>query len=289
MKVFIQHWDAVELFCLVVSKFKGQSIKLYYDNKTLDSALSYYSVIENGQRLSQDTIGTVNTISNVVRMIRMREPIVITKNEYDRFIEYLSPLEGVPIQKLETVWEPKYKTTLLRGRWWFYCYDNIDQSPGITRSVLYLNAFSKAALDSLKTITGAKQRYTGSYHMYGDQATYMMLMMRIDELKANDLHALFYMGSERPELALGQYHNVEISIYSGTAIIEPALKRGPLVAKFFPFREKNNHSNEINDHIWAYFEKKRLNTLRVPAGIVNEKKLEIWLDNKKANRDKLDD
>lgn len=191
----------------------------------------------------------------------------------------------VPGQVLKDIWVPQPKAGRFVGRWWLYFYEEINHSPGIVRAVMTLKPFSKAIIDSLKGDSGDKEFYTGKYHMSGTDAKYMRMFLTLDT-KEKDLHMLFYIGSDVPQLALGQYNDMDGAIYSGTAIIQKTEGAGYRSAAFFPFQER---SSKIPDYIWQYFEDKRLNRLRVPSEITDVKKLKSWLDLQQKKRTKAQD
>jgi hypothetical protein len=283
MKVLIQHWDAVELVAHIICKLEQKNIKEFHDYDVLQKYLEFYSNIEQAKAASISSLDTTNTLSNLIRMIRTKEPVTITKKELTAIEKYIGEENKVPVQLLDVIWRPKSKATLFIGRWWLYSYDEIDSEPCIVRSVMTLRPFNKAIIDSLQNDTGNKQRYVGKYHIYGINANYMNIILHTEETEEKDLQMLFYVGSEIPEIALGQYHNVEGTIYSGTAVIERALTRGSTTAKYFKFKD-NTEQSEIPTYIWDYFKDKHLNSLRVPAFITSEEKFVKWLEFHKAKR-----
>lgn len=285
MKVLIQHWDAVELFCLIISKIEGKRIEHYHNYEILQKALDYYSNTEIAQKASISSLKTTNTLSGLVRRIRTKEPVVLTKSEYNTISNYIGQENPVALQELNITWTPKNKASLFLGRWWLYSYDELNGEAGIVRSVIYFKPFNKAVVDSLRNNIGSKQRYVGKYHMYGSDATYMIIAMRTEETIEKDLHMLFYIGAEVPTLSIGQYHNVDGTIFSGTAVIQRSTGRGHTIPKFFPFKDKSADQDTIPSYIWEYFKEKCLNILRVPASITNEEKFIKWLKMKRNNDD----
>ncbi len=80
------------------------------------------------------------------------------------------------------------------------------------------------------------------------------------------------------EIALGQYHNVDDTIYSGTVILEKSKQRGFMKPRFF-----QKGDPQINESLWEYFEDKHKNRIRVKKGIKSIKELQSWMNAKRKH------
>lgn len=286
MKVFIEHWDAVELFCYLVCKIEECDISKFHDNEQLLKAMTKYGKINEAREASFRLLKNRTTLEKMVRMIRYKEPVVLSRKEYDAIMRSISSKAKkivIPVQDLNVVWAPRQKATLFTGRWSVYYYEEIGRVPSVVKAVMTLKPFNKAVIESLSADSGKKEVYTGKYFMYGTDAKYMRLAMKIDGTMEKDLQMFFYIGSNVPEIAMGDYHNVDGTIYCGTAIMQKSLGKGRMTTKFYPFAQR---SEDIPEYIWQYFEDKHLNRIRIPSQINTVEKLENWQEKQRIKRKK---
>lgn len=298
--VLLDHWDAVELFCRIVSKYDSIPMADFQNNNVLMRKLKKYEGVKPSEDVSIKIFGLKEVTQRsgkevnvkqvprhpkafyeLGRMIRYSHPVVIDEDIFDQFSNFAKSKGYAPREKTLNEWRPSDKQRLLEGsRWWLYFYhqenekddvNKIKAVPGIAKSILRLNTFGKAEVVGYK----GSECYTGKFSIYDREEKFLLLEMNLKGSKQKDLHILFYIGtSKQIDLALGQFHNLGRSIYSGTVMIEPIQTRNKKVE--IPEFIKADKIKELPDYVQSYFKEKKKNILRVPCTITSVSDFREW-------------
>ncbi len=325
-RVHLHHWDAVELFCYLVATYERLDIGIFKDNEVLVDFVGKYStdphvyelteaifgkkqiiapkaeIDEKGKVKKANEIKSISarrkTVYELTKMIRFEEPVVLPEKTFKNYLDFINKEreEKINIHKTSLKrWEPSKKMRAFENtQWALYYYDeesdksdgpDIEMIGGVTRALLRLKPFGKAEIRGYRTTKKDSEIYNGYYSMYGEK--YMLLEMKLGEYREKDLHILFYIGTGSLTLAIGQFHNVGASIYSGTVILEkftsksvPAYEDAD-AGTFFP----SDHI-DLPKHISEFFRDKRRNILRVPSNITSISDFWLWHTKKNASKGK---
>ncbi len=230
------------------------------------------------------------TLYELSREIRYSIPIVRTIDEISLLLIFIDENpRRIPYRVLEA-WSPSDKQRMFEGtRWWLYHYEEyIDPftskpQPGISRAIVSMKEFAKLTIDNIDASggePGRKEKYKGQYSIYkGSKGEYLLLECWLADSHEKDLHILIYIGNDElksGEIALGQYHNVNNTIYSGTVIMEKVRQQGSLKPAFFKNRDKS-----VPTVYWDFFEDKHKNRIRVKSGIKLKETLKTWIEEKR--------
>jgi hypothetical protein len=304
-KYQLTQWEAIELFCKIVSKYEGIDIEKFRRNDQLVLSLVKYSSdrlsIEfaktNLQPIAQ-MVGQDNyypkALYDLSQEIRFSEPVVRSASRLLLLLKYIEEeYTLMQYQPLGSLWNPNDKQRMFEDSTWalYYYEEYLDSSikkiqTGVTRAIVKLLPFAKLIIkdiDASKGEPGKEEEFKGKYSIYGGSVgQHLLLEGRLGDAQEKNLHILLYIGTGRfevSEIALGQYHDVGQSIYSGTVIMEkidPEAK--DLVPKFF---KKDDVG--VEPVIWDYFRDKYQNRLRTKIGITRKESLQHWIDSKKSD------
>ena len=292
--VYLEQWDAVELFCRVLSKFDKIKLPAFQNNAFLMRQLMIYSSKENCLKVTVSVFGTKANHKNVAvpkrlnefyelsRRIRHSIPITLKKEVLEEYLAYLPAKSWSPKADFLEEWKPSDKQRKLEGtEWELYSYhedhEERKKATGIAMAILHLKRFGKAEIIGYKP----SECYTGYFSIYGKEGKYLHLRMKLKDFGEKDLHMLLYIGTGEFQLALGEYHNVGRSIYSGTVMVTPV---NPKVAgKPQPCFHKEHGLGKLPKYVRDYFKDKKQNMLRVPAKVTSVATFYEW--HKKKNKD----
>ncbi|MCF2501717.1 hypothetical protein [Dyadobacter chenhuakuii] len=298
----LNHWEAVEIFCEVILKYEKRPPNFFDKNSNLISVLRKYENESLSQAFAEEVLtplinSEINQLRNkhgkmtkypkllyeMNRKIRRKEPVAITVDQLSILLKYVNKEKSLNLERYDSLneWVPSDKVRILeKSRWYLYYYDefsnNNNISIGVVRALLHFQKFGRITirnLDTTKSETEQLQVYEGHFDTYGDEEKFILLELKLQKTYEKDLHILLYIGTEKPGLALGQFHNVGKNIYSGTVMIEPCLKQGSDRPGFF---DKNLNKKDIPEYVWKYFENKYLNHTSVPTNITSKESLNRW-------------
>lgn len=311
-KFLLTHWEAVELFCRLMkrhqeeevekSKSSGSTVNRPAKRKNKIEPLSYYRselvLKEYLEKASHDDfkkeISTkiskpdIKIFFPLSMAVRNREPYMPQDGHLIKIFEYLGDpsfqLSQQNYKRTET-WKPdKKKENFEITVWKLFMFDEElittdDHSSKIAvlnQAVLKFKSFSRIEVEILTA--GQVENYIGEFYMFGN-LSYLILKLRTI-VGQKYLRFEFYVGQDQsvPLLAMGQYHNIADTIYSGTAIIIRETNDLDLKPVIF---DKSQDEAKVPDYIWQYFETKSLNRLRTPAKINRPLELSAWLLSKK--------
>ncbi len=308
-KFLLTHWEAVELFCRIMKRYDEQKVESSKSHegavtrpakraKKTEKIFNYRSeqVLKDYlEKASHDSFKkeVSDKISDkysskiffpLSMAVRSREPYMPSDDHLTKIFEYLGDpafkLSEQNYRRTET-WKPDKKKEYFENTVWrLYTFDEdtlTDENhslkiPVLNQAILKFNSFSKIEVKVLTA--GQIENYVGEFHMFGN-LSYLILKLRTI-VGQKYLRFEFYVGQDQlvPLLAMGQYHNIADTIYSGTAIIVKETKHLNLKPAIF---NKAKDEAKIPDYIWQYFETKSLNRLRTPAKINRPQELSAWL------------
>lgn len=145
--------------------------------------------------------------------------------------------------------------------------------------------FGRVSIDSYSTHYNQPECYHGNYQFYGSSAYLTFDLKTESNEKLLRMEIAIGKNSKLVELALGQYHNIDGAIYSGTVIMLPMKDKfkDKFSPAFIPVQEVDQHS-EIPKYVWQYLENKHLNRIRVKFDIFSPTKLITWMKEKRDSR-----
>jgi hypothetical protein len=311
-KIQIEQWQALEIFSRVIAKAEDDNLSDFFDPTFLSIKLKKYENRISCTDLSLKIFKTKKDGKDKVvpkypqgfyefgRKIRLSEPIILDDGMLEDLMFFIN--EGVPkdssnfysieVRNYIFPWFPSKKFFHLQSTiWWLYCYDrsSVDLGngdvlvEGVTRALLKLNPFGKAELKNYSMGTSKIEDYVGNYSMYGKDEKHISLMLKLKKTNEKDLRILLYVGTDEITFALGQYHNIGRSIYSGTCLLEriqEPISDEKLNVRFFT-EAISADKGLIPKYIWSYFKGRNRNYIRTPCTITNIHDFIIW--HKKKN------
>ncbi|SFF15064.1 hypothetical protein [Spirosoma endophyticum] len=209
-------------------------------------------------------------------------PMIFTKDQLRSLLNYLqidfktnSPYSSI---------EPRYlteKQISFEGECWsiYYAGHDVKLQPRLTQGILEFKSYGEVRLK----FNISSQGYEGKYRTYGKDEFYLLMELRSIPDKRKDLHILVYCGPGKPEIMLGQFHNVEQNIKAGLLFLDPIEgDYDTLVPKHINYDDKMY--NQINPLIRQYFSEQASKRLFSPVEIVTYARLERYLEINKSNR-----
>lgn len=299
--ITLQQWDAVEVFCRILVRYeKNRTLEQFLNNEFLKEKLQEYSEGETYLIVSSKIFKVkTNDKKKVVpkkpkafyelcRLIKNTIPVVLPWDVYSGFMKYIKLSPDTFPYKISVEWQPSKVQRKLEGKNWIIYYMHRDgiggEEPddpsihrdGIATAILELKPFAKAEIRGFKP----DECYEGKFETYGKDEKFIRLNMRLKEHHTKDLSMLIYLGNGSVELALGQYHNLGRSIYSGTVMIEPLLTstEKEIEAQFYT----GSKIKTLPKHVQDYFEDKPKNMLRVPCKVTSKLDFKKWHIGKKG-------
>jgi len=300
-KYLFSQSEAVELFCRILIKYEKELTQTSFNdlkvlNKYLDQAerVSYCEKINSAIiKFTEEKDFGGKVFYELSRNIRYEEVFTASGSTIDVLEKYLAdPHYYIPRTEIKK-WTPSVKKMNYEGtKWAIYAFDelvkieennNLSITPVVNRGLLLFKPFGKVEITSYNIKTQALEKYSGEFHLYGD-GRYFLFDLKTDDAAEKNLKLEFFIGSDNVvSIALGQYHNIDGAIYSGTVIIVNETSN----SKEIPIGCYNSAVEEekilISDYIWEYFSDKRFNNLRVPGKINTIPELAAWLKSKRTH------
>lgn len=319
IKEFIPYSEALNLYCLLMCKYQTAEGIMFTDEKApnkpekqivsrkwsmkdltdftlLEEILEASSYIHYVEAVSTKMFGASNKklLYELGLKIRNKQPVSLSEYQMNLIKKYLADSKLIIRTENVVDFELTEKQKVYQNtEWVVYFYDEIKSvkedivclSTGITRALVRLGMFGKVEIDSYSTYYDQPECYHGNYHFYGSSA-YLTFDLRTESNeKLLRMELAIGKNSKLVELALGQYHNIDGAIYSGTVIMLP-LKGGAreeFSPAFIPAIEASNHP-EIPNFVWQYLEEKNLNRIRVKFDIFSSSRLITWMKEKRNGR-----
>lgn len=337
-RVILHHSDATELLCRVVCKYnssldKNDSKRIFKKDVTINSLKnSFKDYIDLIDALSSETkcdeIAKVifkahkanahgsKSIYNLSKCVRSKEAFTYGSNVINMLTEYINAKLDkedklyIPKCTPAETWAPDKKTNLYEDTIWnlFYWDERVKsqedstKEQGIVNAYLVLKQFGKAEIYNWNVDKDCQEFYTGYFHFF-QKGEYIILELQTGDEK--HLNMEIYLGSEGlVEMALGQWHNINSTIYSGTLMITRMAEKiedNPFSPFFISqselektknakknksesdleksLDEKDGVARELPSYVINYFKDKRLNSLRVKA-INKVNTLVLWISEK---------
>ncbi|NID13501.1 hypothetical protein [Fibrivirga algicola] len=319
-KYLLSQWKAIELFCKVVCKYeilqkeggnnsglnKQTSLKVsdFQNNNLLLQTLRKYESpnyyrpfgdIYMKQIAEKEGISRhyPKALYDLSLEIRFSEPVVRTLDELLLLLIFIGERSSLTNFTALEEWRPSDRQRKFENsRWWLYYYEqyvdpeNQTEVVGLTRAVVHLKPFAELVInniDASEGLPGKLGTYNGQYSIYGRTGKHLLLQGRLGNDQARDLHILLHIGDEEfdaGEIALGQFHNVNDTIYSGTIILEKVSQRGSLRPAFFEAGD-----SQIDSVYWDFFKEKHKNRIRVKSDMKSKGKLRVWIDKKRRKEE----
>lgn len=315
----IPHYDCIELYCRVIAKVEGyKSLDVF---KEYDFLQRVISDSENGQYIDalNDAIRSElskikaeaqqnkkivkyskiseNLIYELGRSARTRLPFKISNSDLQALLLFLDckdykphisePVTGIPLNR---------ETMLIDTKWMLYHFEEQQQDstgeilnePCILRARLQFDLFNRVVIHSPSTKLLKPEEYIGRYEVYNDQFLLMQLVTKATNSKRLRIEIMIGKNDNGADLLVGQFHNLDDSIYSGTLLLVREPEGSCVIPKLVPISEKNA-TGDIPEYVWKYFRNKRMNQLRSPKEIFHSARLATWmLSKEKANQKQSD-
>ncbi len=316
-KVQLESWQAIELFSHLVTKFDGnrEGFQLSSLSQTafLSRKLNDYKSKSRAEKLSNEIFGKKQNakglsvdshpqaVYELARAIRLSEPVIIEElklQDIEKFINsgIASEAEPYSVGNVNYIspWLPsKRLDNFSNTNWWLYFRDrktkhitNKEFPEGITRALVILYPFGKAEIRGYSVDNDAPEEYIGGYKLYRGNE-FLQFNMKLKQSNTKDLHILIYIGTGSVSLALGQFHNVGRSIYSGTVMVEKinrtlSLHEMQNPGNFFEINDKENFESNVPLHARAFLEERQRNVMRTACKVTNINDFNKWRLEKNA-------
>lgn len=185
---------------------------------------------------------------------------------------------------------------LIDTKWMLYHFEEQQQDstgeilnePCILRARLQFDLFNRVVIHSPSTKLLKPEEYIGRYEVYNDQFLLMQLVTKATNSKRLRIEIMIGKNDNGADLLVGQFHNLDDSIYSGTLLLVREPEGSCVIPKLVPISEKNA-TGDIPEYVWKYFRNKRMNQLRSPKEIFHSARLATWmLSKEKANQKQSD-
>jgi hypothetical protein len=300
MTYHLTQWEAVEIFCKIISKYEDIPLDDFQENNLLIATLTKYEKLSLSTEFSKrcfepmakkegSTVYYPKALYDLTHNIRYSEPFTPSASLLILLLKYIGESNTLTTFNLLKEWVPNDKQRTFENTvWHLYYYEEYTEFAnghcvsGVSRAIVRLLPFGKLQIDNIDVSHGEPgndEQYRGKFSIYGGKkGNYLLLEARMGSAAEKDLHVLVYIGVgelKQGDIALGEYHNVNDSIYSGTAIIEKMGGSASLESQFFRYGD-----TQIDALFWQYFTDKRQNRIRVKSGINNKKALQKWMKSK---------
>lgn len=308
MAYLFEEWDAIELFCRLVSKKHRIPLKDFQNNAVLNHWLKEYKSKEKSASLSVEVTNRykqkpaleeksyktgqklkehVRFIYDLCSDIRYSRPVVIEDFPFNASLAYIGDRNYKSQYRMHlTSFIANNKQRLLEGtNWILYFYDELSISEGnttkfykgVSRAIIELKPFAKVELTRHKKGSTDKRVYSGSFKLIGNDK-YLALKMRLKKSNERDLRMVFYIGSDEFELATGIAANVSDSLWARTCLLEPFNKSTKEANElgFFSKELENINNKYVPDHVWDYLEMEGLGKIQPPDTITTIAKFWAW-------------
>lgn len=284
MKILLQHSEGLELFSHILSIYLKEDLSSF-------KGLELYKKIEEYDSLNRcmgiekkifDSTG--KKIYEICRKIRNNEPIIISDEDFQNYTRYIG--KGLNIGEYLSAWVHNIKQSSFENtKWKIYYYSETSEVQGICRGIVTFHQWQKVEVKSFNAENKATETYSGRCTIFGQGGRFMQIDLKLDPNKERDLHIILYLGSGATNFALGQYHNYDESVYSGTVIMKLMSTKDDDEPDFIDFKTAAS-LDEFKLYLIDYFRNKRLNYFKVPRNINSEQKIINWLKLKKKNNSK---
>lgn len=314
MAYYLETWDAVEMFCRIISKkhnipiedFQSNEVVLYwlqeYSRKNKSEILSKeitdnYKSIERSQinhKSGERNQEYLRFVYELGKAIRTSRSVDVEPYPYAAVMHYIGD-ETYKKRKRKVLkpFSPSDKQRFYEGKkFWIYWFDDLvvtDKGQsishnGISRGLLELMPFGRAELSRYVTwAKGSKRIYSGIFQLMGNE-NYLAIKMKLKESSERDLRMLVYIGSSEFEIALGMAANVHEVMWARKVLIEPikVLSEAILTEPEFYSKTLKNPNNEIiPEYVWKFFERKEKNKLLISKRITSIEGFWEWQNLKK--------
>jgi hypothetical protein len=305
----IPHYDCVELYCRIVAKVEGHvSLNVFKEHDTLKTAIdnsedgAYINALNDAikselnrikkealenKRIVKHSSIRENLIYELGRSARTKYPFMISNKDLQALLLYLGNADykpysidtgastGVPLRR-----ESMFADT----KWVLYHRDEQDSDkigkvktqPSILKATLQFDLFNRVTILSPSTKLPKPEKYIGRYEIYNDQFLLMQLVTKATNSKRLRIEIMIGRNDNEGDLLVGQFHNLDDSIYSGTLLLEREPENVCTVPILVPFSKKGD-TDEIPDYVWKYFRNKRMNQLRSPKQVYHSARLITWM------------
>lgn len=286
--VHYSHLESVKLLYYIITKYldskNGEKDKNYYGVVNLEFFSDSLNVINLVQHIKNDgkwknitqAIWTPRSnakpIHTLARTIEQGLPYVISNTHNSRILEFLER-QKLDIGTEHFLWKHLDKQDVYKNTSWLLYY--IDERKtsrhqrSLVKAVLELSSFSEATVKDFRITLDQCEIYNGHFEIFGAPTTFLSINAKLGKSREKDLSLIFNMGVGNVSFAIGQYRDLERSIYSGMAVIKKITdnkKHEPCSYSF-----DKDRPEDIPDFIWEYFKNKSLIIFEVPEAIHSEK------------------
>lgn len=314
MAYFLETWDAVEMFCRIISKKHNTPIEAFQSNEVIFYWLHEYSGKKKSEALSKEITDNYKNIERssinhrsgernqeylrfvyeLGKAIRTSRSVDVEPYPYAAVMHYIND-ETYKKRKRRILkpFSPSDKQRSYEGKkFWIYWFDDLvvtDEGKsvshnGISRGLLELLPFGRVELSRYVTwAKGSKRIYSGIFQLMGNE-NYLAIKMKLKESSERDLRMLVYIGSSEFEIALGMAANVHEVMWARKILIEPIIDfpNVNLAEPEFYSKSLGNSKNEIiPDYVWKFFERKEKSKLLISKRITSIEGFWEWQNLKK--------
>lgn len=305
MHIIFEQWDALELFCRVISKYEDIDLKRFREDKFLKRYLLKYSSLapcdvlitriwaEYREKYPLDKSGLSSTVKKAKERefnkralheffynIRESIPNSLDERIYDSVIEYIDDKEYADFPREESeAFNPSNQQRLFEDTKWIIYYFETDSKlgAGVAAASLELRPFAKAEIVIQPLDMSEKRIYRGSYYIQDDDE-FLRLKLRLKKRDTRDLQIIIHLGTDDNfELAIGISRNVVDVFWAEIVLIEQIKKSDKFYPGFFPRSEMNE---AIPQYVWKLFENPSSSYIELKTHILTRSKLEKWLENR---------
>jgi hypothetical protein len=308
----LHHYECLELYCRIISKVEGDtplsefknyqfledkinaSKNLVYTRSITDqiNKCLYQKRIglDEVQQLSIPVLGK-KTFYELASSVRLKHPFLISESDLKAFSKYLDNPEytihkipanqGIP---------SKREWRLIGTKWTLYHFEEKmfkvnSQDPGepfVSISSVEFDLFNRVKIQSPTTKNSKPEDYLGRYQILNEQFLLLELVTKEGNLKRLRIEVLIGKYDDF-DLVLGQYHNLDNSIYSGTLILIKELQNSIRIPKHVSFSSEEA-TEEVPDFVLRYLKDKRMNQLRSPREVFTADNLIRWMSLKEKEK-----
>jgi len=168
--------------------------------------------------------------------------------------------------------------------WIYYYYDEFNGISGISTGILSIDSQQVVHIKDMLHERGRPVFYTGRVKLAGDNSL-LLFELQTRQTRERDLHILVHIGNSgsKPEIALGQYHNLDdnLTIVSGTIVLADTKKDFDAFLPTF-FEKGTAKYHGLKKQVKKYLSEKSGNRIKVPHNIYSYTKLGKWIDDKNS-------
>jgi antitoxin component of RelBE/YafQ-DinJ toxin-antitoxin module len=227
-KYLLDQWDAIELFCRVVSKHQNIPLEKFEDNDFLLETLKDYGrgehhellskkiseeyrkkireeakeirIRQSGKREEKSRIpDMVRMIYDLSNKIRKSEPVVFESYHLEACKHYINNTEFSNKYRAKLkAFDPSPRLRKFENtKWRLYFYDGYKDHKitpakliqGVSVGIVSFNMFGNVTYERFKTGLSEMRMYVGTYRIYGED-NYLALKLKLEGIQ-RDLRLLF--------------------------------------------------------------------------------------------------